>query len=391
MRRQCGSKVIAEALARAANIIVHTQGALRMKAAVFHGPNLPLSIEDVEIDKPQDREVLIKTVASGVCHSDLHFVDGLYPYPAPAVLGHEAAGIIEEVGKQVTYVKPGDHVICCLSVFCGNCEQCMSGHPNRCSNKQATQRNPADKPRISQKGKPIFQFLDISSYCEKMLLHENAVVKIREDFPLDRAALIGCGVTTGVGAVLNTAKIEPGSTVAVFGAGGVGLAAIQGARIAGARKIIAVDMFEGKLAMAKRLGATDTVDASSSDPVDEIRKMTDGVGVDYSFEAIGLKKVAEQAFVALKPGGTATVIGMIPVGQKVELDGYMFLTERKLQGSNMGSNRFRIDMPKYIDFYLQGRLNLDDMISQRRKLEDVNDAFRAMKAGEVARTVLMFN
>ncbi|MGA9723838.1 MAG: Zn-dependent alcohol dehydrogenase [Candidatus Binatus sp.] len=361
-----------------------------MKAAVFHGPQLPLSIEDVELDKPQDREVLIKTVASGVCHSDLHFVDGLYPYPAPAVLGHEAAGIIEEVGKQVTYVKPGDHVICCLSVFCGNCDQCMSGHPNRCSNKSATQRNPQDKPRISQKGKPVNQFLDISSYCEKMLLHENAVVKIREDLPLDRAALIGCGVTTGVGAVLNTAKIEPGSTVAVFGAGGVGLAAIQGARIAGARKIIAVDMFEGKLAMAKRLGATDTVDASNSDPVDEIRKLTGG-GVDYSFEAIGLKKVAEQAFNSLKAGGTATVIGMIPVGQKVEIDGYMFLTERKLQGSNMGSNRFRIDMPKYIDFYLQGRLNLDDMISQRRKLEDVNDAFRAMKAGEVARTVLMFN
>jgi S-(hydroxymethyl)glutathione dehydrogenase/alcohol dehydrogenase len=361
-----------------------------MKAAVFHGPKLPLSIEDVELDKPQDREVLIKTVASGVCHSDLHFVDGFYPYPAPAVLGHEAAGLIEEVGRQVTYVKPGDHVICCLSVFCGNCEQCMSGHPNRCSNKQATQRDPKDKPRISQKGKPVNQFLDISSYCEKMLLHENAVVKIREDLPLDRAALIGCGVTTGVGAVLNTAKIEPGSTVAVFGAGGVGLAAIQGARIAGARKIIAIDMFEGKLAMAKRLGATDTIDASNSDPVDEIHKLT-GAGVDYAFEAIGLKKVAEQAFNSLKPGGTATVIGMIPVGQKVEIDGYMFLTERKLQGSNMGSNRFRIDMPRYIDFYMQGRLNLDDMISLRGKLEDVNEAFRAMKAGEVARTVLMFN
>ena len=362
-----------------------------MKAAVFHGPKMPLSIEDVELDKPQDREVLIKTVASGVCHSDLHFVDGLYPYAAPAVLGHEAAGIVEEVGKQVTYVKPGDHVICCLSVFCGTCARCMSGHPNLCSNKEATQRKPGDKPRISQKGQPVNQFLDISSYCEKMLLHENAVVKIREDLPLDRAALIGCGVTTGVGAVLNTAKIEPGSTVAVFGAGGVGLAAIQGARIAGARKIIAIDMFEGKLAMAKRLGATDTVDASSSDPVDEIRKLTGGAGVDYSFEAIGLKKVAEQAYLAIKPGGTATVIGMIPVGQKVELDGYMFLTERKLQGSNMGSNRFRIDMPKYIDFYLQGRLNLDDMISRRGKLEDVNEAFRAMKAGEVARTVLMFN
>jgi S-(hydroxymethyl)glutathione dehydrogenase/alcohol dehydrogenase len=361
-----------------------------MKAAVFHGPNMPLSIEEVELDKPQDREVLIKTAASGVCHSDLHFVDGFYHYPTPAVLGHEAAGIVEEVGKQVTYVKPGDHVICCLSVFCGNCEQCMSGHPNRCSNKAATQRNVQDKPRISQKGKAVNQFLDVSSYCEKMLLHENAVVKIREDFPLDRAALIGCGVTTGVGAVLNTARIEPGSTVAVFGAGGVGLAAIQGARIAGARKIIAVDMFEGKLAMAKRLGATDTVDASNSDPIEEIRKLTGG-GVDYAFEAIGLKKAAEQAFNSLKPGGTATVIGMIPVGQKVEIDGYMFLTERKLQGSNMGSNRFRIDMPRYIDFYMQGRLNLDDMISRRGKLEDVNDAFRAMKAGEVARTVLMFN
>lgn len=360
-----------------------------MKAAVFHGPKLPLSIEDVEIDQPQDREVRVRTVASGVCHSDLHFVDGFYPYAAPAVLGHEAAGIVEEVGKQVTYLKPGDHVIACLSVFCGYCEQCMSGHPNRCSNKAATQRDPQDKPRISQKGKPINQFLDLSSYCERMLVHENALVKIREDIPLDRAALVGCGVTTGVGAVLNTAKVEPGSTVAVFGCGGVGLAAIQGARIAGARKIIAVDMFEGKLAMAKRLGATDSVDASASDPVEEIQKLTGG-GVDYAFEAIGLKKAAEQAFNSLKPGGTATVIGMIPVGQKVEIDGFMFLTERKLQGSSMGSNRFRIDMPRYLDFYLQGRLKLDEMISRRGKLEDVNEAFRAMKAGEVARTVLMF-
>ncbi|MGC1679620.1 MAG: Zn-dependent alcohol dehydrogenase [Candidatus Binataceae bacterium] len=360
-----------------------------MKAAVFHGPKQPLSIEDIEVDKPQDREVKIRTVASGVCHSDLHFVDGLYPYAAPAVLGHEAAGIVEEVGRQVTYVKPGDHVIACLSVYCGGCEQCMSGHPNRCTNKAATQRDPKDKPRLSQKGKLINQFLDVSSYCERMLLHENAIVKISDDIPLDRAALVGCGVTTGVGAVLNTAKVEPGSTVAVFGCGGVGLAAIQGARIAGARKIIAVDMFEGKLAMAKRLGATDTVDASSSDPIDEIKKLTGG-GVDYAFEAIGLKKAAEQAFNSLRPGGTATVIGMIPVGQKVELDGYMFLTERKLQGSNMGSNRFRIDMPRYLDFYLQGRLKLDEMISRRGKLEDVNEAFRAMKAGEVARTVLMF-
>ena len=360
-----------------------------MKAAVFHGPNQPLTIEEVEIDKPGPREVVVKTVASGVCHSDLHFVDGYYGHPAPAVLGHEAAGIVEAVGDLVTYVKPGDHVIACLSVFCGHCDQCLTGHPSLCSSPE-TKRAPGDRPRLSQKGEVMHQFLNISSYAEQMLMHENAIVKIRDDMPLDRAALIGCGVTTGVGAVLNTARIEAGSSVAVFGAGGVGLAAIQGARIAGARMIIAVDISENKLATARELGATHIVDASSHDPVQAIRDMTDG-GVDYSFEAIGLKLAAEQAFNCLRAGGTATVIGMIPVGQKVELDGYQFLSEKKIQGSTMGSNRFRRDMPRYIDFYLQGRLKLDEMISVRGKLEDVNEAFRAMKAGEVARTVLMFD
>jgi S-(hydroxymethyl)glutathione dehydrogenase / alcohol dehydrogenase len=361
-----------------------------MKAAVFYGPNQPLKIEDVDIDQPHEREVLVRTVASGVCHSDLHFVDGFYPFPPPAVLGHEAAGIVEEVGRSVSYLKPGDHVIACLSVFCGYCADCMSGHPNRCSNKQATQRAKTETPRLSQKGERIRQFADLSTYAEKMLVHENALVKITNEIPLDRAALIGCGVTTGVGAVLNTARIEPGSTVAVFGCGGVGLSAIQGARIAGARQIIAVDQFENKLAMAKNLGATHMVDASHADAVEAIRELTGGIGVDYSFEAVGLKKLAEQCFECIKAGGTATIIGMIPVGQKVAIDGPKLLTERKMQGSNMGSNRFRIDMPRYVDYYLQGRLNLDDMISRRGKLEDVNDAFAAMKRGEVARTVLMF-
>ena len=360
-----------------------------MKAAVFHGPNQPLTVENVDIDQPQEHEVRVRTAASGVCHSDLHFVDGYYPFPAPAVLGHEAAGIVEEVGKAVSYVKPGDHVIACLSVFCGYCEECMSGHPNRCSNRAATQRPKGEKQRLSWNGQPMRQFADLSTYAEWMLVHENALVKITNDISLDRAALIGCGVTTGMGAVLNTARIEPGSRVAVFGCGGVGLAAIQGARIAGARQIIAIDQFESKLAMAKRLGATDSVDASHSDAVEAIKELSGG-GVDYAFEAVGVKKLAEQCFECIKPGGTATIIGMIPVGQKVELDGPKFLTERKIQGSNMGSNRFRIDMPRYIDYYLQGRLNLDDMISRRGKLEDVNEAFRAMKAGEVARTVLMF-
>ncbi len=360
-----------------------------MKAAVFHGPNQPLKIENVDIDDPKDREVLVRTVASGVCHSDLHFVDGLYMWPTPAILGHEAAGVVEKVGKQVTYLKPGDHVIMCLSVFCGYCPDCMSGHPNLCSNKTATQRGPGDKPRLAQGGTAINQFADLSTYAEKTLVHENALVKIDNEFPLDRAALIGCGVITGVGAAINTAKVTPGSTVAVFGAGGVGLSVIQGARIAGARKIIAVDKFESKLALAKRLGATDSVDASNTDPVDAIRSMT-GDGVEFSFEAIGLKKVAEQAYECLAPGGTATIVGMVPLGQKVEVDGFSLLFEKRIQGSFMGSNRFRIDMPRLIEFYRQGRLNLDDMISKRGKLEDVNEAFRAMKAGEVARTVLMF-
>jgi S-(hydroxymethyl)glutathione dehydrogenase / alcohol dehydrogenase len=208
--------------------------------------------------------------------------------------------------------------------------------------------------------------------------------------PLDRAALIGCGVTTGVGAALNTARVEPGSVVAVFGCGGVGLSAIQGARIAGARMIIAVDVHDHKLQTACELGATHTVNASSSDPVTTIREMTNG-GVDYSFEAIGLKRAAEQCFESLRAGGTATIIGMIPMGQKVELDGSTFLREKKIQGSSMGSNRFKVDMPKYIDFYMQGRLKLDEMITRRLQLDDLNEAFRAMKAGEVARQVLMFN
>ena len=358
-----------------------------MKAAVFHGPQQPLTIEQVDIDKPMANEILVKTMASGVCHSDLHFIDGLYPMRPPSVLGHETAGIVEAVGASVTYVKPGDHVIACLSIFCGKCDNCLSGKTHLCQDRAATSRSRSDPPRISWKGEPVGQMAALGSYAERLLIHENAVVKIRDDYPFDRAALIGCGVTTGVGAALNTAKVEPGSTVAVFGCGGVGLSVIQGARIAGARMIIAVDTIESKLATARELGATHIVDASSGNPVEKIIEMTGG-GADYTFEAIGNAKVAEQCFDALCAGGTATVIGMIPVGQKVELMGSVFLREKKIQGSSMGSNHFRVDMPRYIDFNLQGRLKLEEMISRKGRLEDVNEAFRAMKAGEVARTVL---
>ena len=359
-----------------------------MKAAIYHGPQQPLTIEEVDIDQPADREVLVRTVASGVCHSDLHFVDGFYSFPAPAILGHEAAGVVEAVGAQVTEFKPGDHVIACLSVYCGTCEFCLTGRTYICSSPP--QRKRGEAPRLRWNDKRVHQFALVGGYAEQMLLHENGVVKIGEDMPLDRAALIGCGVTTGVGAALKTARVEPGSTVAVFGAGGVGLSVIQGARIAGARMIIAVDVVEHKLGTARELGATHVVDASSQDAVSAIRDLTNG-GVDYSFEAIGLKKTAEQAFECIHQGGTATIIGMIPEGTKIEISADWSMAAKKLQRSRMGSNQFKVDMPHYIELYKQGRLKLDEMITRRGRLEDINDAFRAMKAGEVARSVLMFD
>jgi S-(hydroxymethyl)glutathione dehydrogenase/alcohol dehydrogenase len=236
----------------------------------------------------------------------------------------------------------------------------------------------------------MHQFADLSSFAEQMLVHENAVVKIQDEMPLEKAALLGCGVTTGVGSVFNTAQVEPGSTVAVIGCGGVGLSAIQGAFIAGASRIVAVDRIASKLELAKSLGATDLVDASQGDVVKQVKGLVRG-GVDYSFEAIGLKETAEQAFRMLKSGGTATVIGMIPVGTMVEVHGAELLLEKKLQGSNMGSNRFRIDLPKYADFYLTGRLKLDEMVSREITLDEVNEAFDTLRKGEVARQVIRFD
>ncbi len=360
-----------------------------MKAAVLREIQKPLEIEEVDIASPASREVVIRTAAAGVCHSDLHFHSGAYIHPMPMVPGHESAGVVEEVGADVRYVQPGDHVITCLSVFCGHCKFCLSGRPALC-HKHGTRREPEQPPRLSQAGEPIHQFLDLSSYAEKLLVHEHALVKIRKDMPLDKAALIGCGVTTGLGAVLNTAKVPAGATVAVLGCGGIGLSAIQGAAIAGAGRIIAVDVIRSKLELATQFGATDCVDASAGDPVEQVMELTDGEGVEFSFEAIGLKLAAEQAFAMLEHGGTATVIGMIPLGQKVELNGVDFLFEKKIQGSSMGSNRFRVDMPRYVDMYLAGKLKLDEMVSREIKLEDINDAFDALRSGEVARQVIRF-
>lgn len=360
-----------------------------MKAAVFRGPHQPLSIEEVKLDEPGPREVLLKTVACGVCHSDLHYLDGFYKWKTPAVLGHEAAGVVEKIGSAVTYLQPGDHVISCLSVFCGECEFCHTGRPFNCASPDVS-RSKDERPRISQNGEIVHQFFHLSAFAEKMLVHEHALVKIRKDMPLDRAALIGCGVTTGVGAVVNTARIEVGSLVAVIGCGGVGLAAVNGAAIAGAGKVVAIDKNDAKLELAKRFGATDVVNASEVEDVVKAVKGLTNRGVDYSFEAIGLKETAEQAFKMLRPSGTATVIGMVPAGQMMEVHAADLLFEKKLQGSNMGSNRFRVDMPRYVNFYLDKRLHLDEMIARRISLEEVNEAFEEMRRGDVARSVVMF-
>jgi S-(hydroxymethyl)glutathione dehydrogenase/alcohol dehydrogenase len=328
-------------------------------------------------------------MAAGVCHSDLHFQNGSYPYPLPAVLGHESAGIVEAVGRDVRYVKPGDHVITCLSAFCGHCEHCLTGHMSLCQEPEL-QREPDQPPRLAKGDENIAQFLNLSSFAEMMLVHEHAITRIRNDMPWAQAALIGCGVTTGVGAVIHTASVEPGSTVAVIGCGGVGLSAINGAAIAGAARIIAVDMVPSKLDLARKFGATDVVNAGEGDAVEAVREITGG-GVHYSFEAIGLKATTEQAFKMLARGGTATIIGMIPPGTMIDIHGPEFLMERKIQGSNMGSNRFRVDMPRFVDFYLQGRLHLDDLISRKIKLEDVNDGLAALETGEIARSVIMFD
>ena len=361
-----------------------------MKAAVLYEPNKPLLIEEVSINKPASREVLIRTAVAGLCHSDLHFMEGLYPWPLPAILGHESSGVVEQVGSDVTYVKPGDHVVTCLSVFCGTCEMCTTGRPVLCTGVDVKLLpGVADRFTWSWPEK-LNQFLNLSSFAEQMLVHENAIVKIRKDMPLELAALIGCGVITGFGAVVNTAKVRPGETVAVIGCGGVGMAAINGAAIAGAGRIIAIDTNLAKLQLATKLGATDLVNPAEGDPVERVKELTNG-GVQYSFEVLGSKATAEQAFGMLAPGGTATIVGMIPFGTKIELHGADFLRERRIQGSSMGSNHFRIDMPRLIEFYLNGKLHLDDWISAKLTLSEINEGFANMKAGKTLRSVVQLH
>ncbi len=359
-----------------------------MKAAVFQEANKPLTIEDVDIIDPRPGEVLVKTSCSGVCHSDLHFVDGLWQLPMSCVLGHEAAGVVEAVGEGVTYVQKGDRVIMSFRPFCGKCYYCLGGRPNLCNDPEI---GAASASRLQWKGQPILQFASVGSFAEMMVTSENGIVKIPDEMPMAEAALIGCGVMTGVGAALYTAQVPGGATVAVIGCGGIGLNIIQGCRIAGAAKIIGIDIMDSKLEMATQFGATHTINSKDDNLDEAIQELTGGEGVEYSFEAIGVPAAATQAFNITRAGGTCVVVGMHPLGSEIAVPGPALLQEKKLIGCMYGSTRFREHMPKLIDLFLQDKLDLTSLVSRRLKLEDVNEAFRSMKAGEVARSVLEFS
>ncbi|TCD06248.1 Zn-dependent alcohol dehydrogenase [Erythrobacteraceae bacterium CFH 75059] len=358
------------------------------RAAVLERTGEPLVLDTLTVDKPGPREVLIRTAACGLCHSDLHFIDGAYPHALPCVPGHEAAGVVLEVGSEVRTVKAGDHVVTCLSAFCGHCEFCVTGRMALCLGGE-TRRSPQQPPRLRRGDGPVHQMLNLSALAETMLVHEHACVAIDRDMPLDRAAVIGCAVTTGAGAVFNAARLVPGETVAVIGCGGVGLAAINAARIAGAGRIVAADPQPEKRALAEVLGATDTVDALSPTAAEEIVALTKG-GVDHAIEAVGRPESAALAVKALRRGGTATILGMMPLDCKVGLSAMDLLSGKRLQGAIMGMNRFPVDLPRLVDFYMRGLLDLDTLVAERIPLAQVNEGFDRLRAGHQARSVVVF-
>lgn len=361
-----------------------------MKAAVLIQPGQPLEIEDVIISKPGPHEVLIRTAACGLCHSDLHFIEGSYPHPLPAIPGHEAAGIVEKVGSEVRSVKVGDAVVTCLSAFCGHCEYCVTGRLSLCMGGD-TRRGAGEPARITRPdGSAVNQMLNLSAYAEMMLVHEHACVAINPAMPLDRAAILGCAVTTGAGTIFNACKVTPGETVAVIGCGGVGLATINAAKIAGAGRIIACDPIAEKRELAIKLGATDVIDAASPGAAADILEMTKG-GVDHAIEAVGRPASAALAVGVLKRGGTATILGMMPLMERVSLGAFDLLSGKKLQGALMGGNRFPVDIPRLVDFYMRGLLDLDTIVSERIPLEKINEGFDQMKKGDAARSVVVFS
>ena len=362
-----------------------------MKAAILEAAGTPLVIDQLTVSKPGPHEILIRTAACGLCHSDLHFMEGTYPHPMPCVGGHEAAGIVEEVGSEVRTVKKGDAVVTCLSAFCGHCEFCVTGRMSLCLGGD-TRRRPGEAPRLtrSSDGSVVNQMLNLSAFAEMMLIHEHACVAINPEMPLDRAAVIGCAVTTGAGTIFNACKVTPGETVAVIGCGGVGLATINAAKIAGAGRIIAADPMPEKRELAIKLGATDVIDALDPDAAKRIVEMTKG-GVHHAIEAVGRPASGDLAVASLRRGGTATILGMMPLSHKVGLSAVDLLSGKKLQGAIMGGNHFPVDLPRLVDFYMRGLLDLDSIIAERIPLEGINEGFEKMKQGHSARSVIVFD
>ncbi len=359
-----------------------------MKAAVCYEFGKPLTVEEVEIDPPQAGEVKVKVAACAICHSDVHLIRGEWGGTVPVIAGHEAAGIVSEVGPGVTTVQPGDPVVISLLRSCGRCYQCQQGKPFAC---ETTYPLDSQSRLHSKDGQAIRHGIRCATFAEYAIVHEPQVVKIPPDLPLDLASLLACGVITGLGAAVNTAQVRPGSSVAVIGCGGVGLNAVQGAVISGARQIIAVDVLENKLAAARTFGATHTVNATADDPVAAVLAQTDGHGVDYALVTVGSPRAISQGFAMSRKTGTTVIVGM-PANEEVmvPMNAHHFTTGRTVMGSNMGSTRLHTDVPHLVELYQQGRLKLAELVTRRYPLAEINEAIAAMERGEALRNVIVF-
>jgi S-(hydroxymethyl)glutathione dehydrogenase/alcohol dehydrogenase len=360
-----------------------------MRGAVLHEQGKPVVAEEIELEEPKAGEVKVKMAASGVCHSCLHAADGSWQgVPVPMVLGDEGAGTVTAVGPGVTNLKVGDSVILSWAPSCRQCRYCVSGRPVLCERRPPQGRLYDGTTRMRLRGQTVYQYATVASFSSETVVPESCAIPIRSDMPLDKAALIGCSVMTGVGAVINTAQVPAGASMAVWGAGGIGLNVVQGGVLANAHPIIAVDVLPGKLEYARGLGATHLIDASREDPVEAVKRLTTR-GADYTFVAVGHAPAIEQAFAATAPGGTCTVIGLPPTGSVARIPAGPN-GERRLVGSSYGSARTFIDFPRLVELYLAGKLRIDELISRRYEVDQVNEAFRAMVAGEVARGLIVF-
>ena len=359
-----------------------------MKAAVLNSFDGKFDIEDIEIGTPIGREVLVEVKACGLCHSDLHLAEANYGTPLPAVLGHEVAGIVRAIGPDVRDFSVGDHVVGSLIQSCGRCRSCRAGRSYQCERPQETLRGADDAPRLTRSGSAVTHGWGTGGFAEQSLVHENQLVKVPEEIPFAQASLLGCSVITGAGAVINTADVRPGDTVTIIGVGGVGLNAIAGARLAGAERIIAVDLAAEKEELALRFGATDFVAAGAGDPVEAVRSLIPG-GVDHAFEVIGLVPTSKQAIAMVRNGGGAYLIGLHRPGVEMAVQGLdLVVRQVGLRGVYMGSSNIRHDVPMFADLYLQGRFNLDDLISREIHISQINEAYDDLKHGAVARSVI---